>query len=209
MIDTKIDHIVYAVPNLEEAMDSFEKLTGCAPNFGGYHSTQGTKNALVNLGNECYLEFLTIDFENKKITKNRWMGIDLIEKPTITRWAIKANQINSEVEILKSINPKLGKLTEGERTTQSGKVLKWKLTMPQPTPKVELLPFVIDWRNSEAHPTDNLTPTCEFVGLKFYSPQPELKNSAFEKLSIDEKVVKGNEPQIKLLIKSVNGIIEI
>jgi len=60
----KTDHIVYAVTNLEAAIDEFEKLSGLRPVFGGYHTTKGTKNALVNLGNECYLEILAIDEGN-------------------------------------------------------------------------------------------------------------------------------------------------
>ena len=63
----QIDHIVYTVPNLEKAMDWFTEISGIQPAFGGYHTTQGTKNAVVNLGNSCYLELLAADNENKNI----------------------------------------------------------------------------------------------------------------------------------------------
>ena len=63
----QIDHIVYTVPNLEKAIDWFAEISGIRPAFGGYHTTQGTKNAVVNLGNSCYLELLAADDANKDI----------------------------------------------------------------------------------------------------------------------------------------------
>lgn len=205
----EMDHFVYCVPNLETEMDSFEKKTGCRPVFGGYHLTQGTKNALVNLGNQCYLEFLAIDKDNNKIKANRWMGIDLIEKPTMTRWALKSSELERENEILKAYNPQLANITGGQRKTPKGKMLKWKLTMPLPKPAIELKPFLIDWQNSEAHPTDNLAQECKIVWLEFRTPNPQMLSHIFAQFSFDAKVVKGNSPEIKLLIKSVKGIIEI
>ncbi|MEL6988136.1 MAG: VOC family protein, partial [Bacteroidota bacterium] len=74
-----LDHIVLNVPNLEEAIDDFFKLTGSKASFGGYHKNEGTKNALISLGPKMYLEFLAVDEDNKKIKGNRWMGIDLCE----------------------------------------------------------------------------------------------------------------------------------
>ncbi|MEL6718114.1 MAG: VOC family protein, partial [Bacteroidota bacterium] len=74
----QLDHIVYAVPNLEEAINWFEENAGIQPVFGGYHTTQGTKNALLKIGAQCYLELLAVDKENKEIVSPRWMGIDLI-----------------------------------------------------------------------------------------------------------------------------------
>jgi len=58
----KIDHIVLAVPNLEEGILWLEKKLGVRPAYGGQHLTEGTHNALLNLGNNCYLELLAIDF---------------------------------------------------------------------------------------------------------------------------------------------------
>ena len=90
-IGRKIDHIVYAVPDLSAACDELEELLGVRPIFGGYHDSQGTKNALLNLGNQCYLELLAVDEANTKIEAPRWMGVDLIQHPRITRWAIKSD----------------------------------------------------------------------------------------------------------------------
>ena len=61
MTSRKIDHIVYAVQDLSATMVQFEEKSGIKPIFGGFHKSFGTKNALVALGNGCYLELLAAD----------------------------------------------------------------------------------------------------------------------------------------------------
>jgi hypothetical protein len=78
---------------LEEAIAWFEEQAGVRPVVGGKHPTKGTKNALVNLGNKCYLELLAADCENTSFSGNRWMGVDTIETPTMTRWSLKSEHL--------------------------------------------------------------------------------------------------------------------
>ena len=63
-IGREIDHIVYCVPDLENGIDYIEELLGIRPVFGGRHLSNGTKNALLNLGDNCYLEILAVDDES-------------------------------------------------------------------------------------------------------------------------------------------------
>lgn len=115
MANRKIDHIVYCVPDLEQAIDYFKNKLGITPVIGGRHLLRGTKNALLNLGDQCYLELLSIDYENKNIPPPRWMGIDLINEPKITRWAVQSEDVNSDQEILTQYSPDLGIVSEGQR----------------------------------------------------------------------------------------------
>ena len=145
----KLDHIVYAVPNLEEAMNWFEAKAGIRPIFGGYHTTQGTQNALLKIGEKCYLELLAIDEENKEVTTPRWMGIDLITQPKITRWAIQSSNLQTDSKVLRTYNMEMGNITGGQRKKSDGKLLTWELTMPLAEPEVEVMPFLIDWQKGE------------------------------------------------------------
>jgi len=49
MTKRKLDHIVYCVPDLEEAIDFFNQKLGVTPLVGGRHLLQGTKNALIKI----------------------------------------------------------------------------------------------------------------------------------------------------------------
>jgi len=178
----KIDHLVYSVFDLEKAMSRIEQKLGIRPQFGGYHKTQGTKNALLNLGEECYLELLAIDATNKEIQPPRWMGID---------------------------HPEMGIINGGSRKTDEGSMLTWELTMPLPAPEVELVPFLIDWKNEENHPTKTLPKLCKLLKLYATHPTPTILESTFEKLGVEIELIKSNEISIKATIEGPNGILEL
>lgn len=205
----KIDHIVYAVTDLEAAMDEFEKLSGLRPVFGGYHTTKGTKNALVNLGNECYLEILAIDQANTAIAPPRWMGIDLVKTSQITRWSLKSNQLRKDSEILQKYHPEMGIIQAGQRKTNTGDTLTWKMILPLATPAVELVPFMTDWQHSAVHPTQNLPQECALIGLSFTHPNSAEIQKIFDELGVNMNIEKGEKMMIKAKIKSPNGIFEI
>lgn len=205
----EIDHIVYAVPDLEQAMDWFENLTGVRPVFGGYHTTQGTKNALVRLGEICYLEFLAIDDKNTQILAPRWMGIDVIKKPQITRWAAKSMNLEADSIALKKSNAAMGMIQGGERQLNDGNILKWRLTMPLPEPVVEIIPFMIDWQDSAAHPTDKLPQQCELITLQLTHPNPDLLQKRLNKPYLGVEITKGTVSRIKAIIKCSKGMVEI
>lgn len=203
----QIDHIVYAVKDLEVAIEWFEAQTGIRPVFGGYHQTQGTKNALVNLGDACYLEILAIDPNNLAIQAPRWMGIDLIETACITRWALKSSDLLSDAAILERHNKALGNRQTGQRKTTDGTMLSWEMTIPSAAPQIELLPFMVDWRSSSAHPTQNLKPACVLKNISFHHPNPNTLKAAFDQLQINTIILEADTPQVKIHIDSPNGIV--
>lgn len=204
-----IDHLVYAVPDLEKAMDNFENLTGIRPVFGGYHTTRGTKNAVVNLGNKCYLEILAIDETNKNSSVPRWMGVDFIKEAQMTRWALKSEDLEKDSTILKKYNTNFGEMSGGERKTAEDKLLKWKMILPLAAPAIDLAPFMCDWKESEAHPTDGLPQQCELMNLHFTHSSPNLALQLFSELGIHSNVLKGKSAKIFAEINTPKGIIKL
>ncbi|MEM8526612.1 MAG: VOC family protein [Bacteroidota bacterium] len=202
----KLDHIVYAVPDLEATMNWFEEQTGVRPVFGGYHTTQGTKNALLKLGDQCYLEFLAADEKNTAITPPRWMGIDLIAQSRITRWAVQSTDLQKDSKILKSYDSKMGNTAGGQRKMTNGKLLTWELTMPLAEPEVEILPFLIDWQRSESHPTDSLEQHCHLVELKLTHPNPDSLQEVLGQLNLNINISKG-AVNINAVIQSPKGLL--
>lgn len=190
-------------------MEWFFKTTGIAPSFGGYHLTQGTKNALVNLGNQCYLEILAADSTNEKITPPRWMGIDLIKNAQVTRWCLKSKDLEKDSEVLKNHQSTLGTIYGGQRKTSTGDLLAWEMILPLASPKVDLLPFMVDWSNSSVHPTDNLPSQCQLLAINFYHPKPKTLQPYFEELGVKHTIKKGNSSLIKLTLETQKGIIEV
>ena len=63
-IEPSLDHLVYAVPDLDVATREITAATGVAPTEGGRHLRRGTRNVLVGLGETSYLEIIGRDPEH-------------------------------------------------------------------------------------------------------------------------------------------------
>lgn len=199
-----IDHLVYTTPHFHQTIQQIETQFGIPPTYGGKHLEQGTHNALLNLGNGCYFEILAIDPDNKKIPAPRWMGVDLVQSPTLTRWAIKSEELLRDAEILKAINPELAKTKTGMRERSDGTILNWELSIPLPSPEIEAIPFLLDWKDSP-HPTGTLPQHCELINFYVEHPQPEEIRAVFKKLNTKVKVEQGIALKLIAEIMTPNG----
>ncbi len=206
-----IDHIVYCVPNLEAAIIDIEKRLGVRPVYGGRHLTKGTHNALLDLGDKCYLELLAVDPNNKEVSTNRWMGIDLIERPSVTRWALKSDDLIADQNTIGHYDIDLAQRAEGSRVNSSGLQLSWQMILPQSAPLVELVPFVIDWSSSETHPCDGLREgSCLLKSIVLKSPQnPELEATLSTLLGTDYRFTPAPTSEIAVTIQGHYGEIVI
>lgn len=206
MYQSKIDHLVYAVPDLKKSIKDLSKLLGVEVIYGGEHKSEGTHNALVNLGNGCYLELLAIDKNNTNISKKRWMGMDLLTEPMLTRWAIKSDNLEEDAAILKAAHPQMGNIKTGSRKKTDGSTLSWALSMPLAAPLVEVLPFALDWKDS-IHPTESLPDVCQLVELQATHPEPDTVLPTLEALGVTISLKKNTNASLTAVIQSPNGLV--
>ena len=74
---SRVDHLVYATPDLEFGLKKLEQKLGVRAAAGGAHPGRGTRNALIALGPATYLEVLAPD-PGQPAPKPRWFRIDEI-----------------------------------------------------------------------------------------------------------------------------------
>lgn len=205
----KIDHLVYCVHNLEEGINYFIDNYGMHPVVGGKHLNEGTKNAIISLGNKCYLEILAIDEDNIKHTKNRWMGIDLLTTPKMTRWAIKSTNLETDKQALIQYNDQLGRVESGLRKRPDNTNLTWKMTKPLSHPEVEVVPFLVDWSDSSYYPTDGLPVQGKLLEIKLGHIYLEKVKACLDALNLDISIKSSNESYIKIVVEGPRGLFEI
>lgn len=201
----QIDHIVWAVPDLEEGMTTLVMLLGCAPTLGGVHPGRGTRNALLKIGPKQYLEILAPDPAQQ--VDQRWMGLDAITRPCITRWCMHSSDWAADVAALSTVNSALGATGSGQRERPDGSQLNWQMSYPLAQPSVELAPFLIQW--GAEHPCDALDLECQLIGVEFFSPNAEKYKALFATLNLPYAVSHSSEDAIGISLDSPNGKIQL
>ncbi len=205
----QIDHIVLTVSDLQNTMNLFQNTYGIQTQHGGQHKEFGTHNALVNLGNGVYLEILAPDPNNEAFAGKRWMGADLSQNPVVSRWALKSSDLENDQSILSKFNKKYGDIIEGSRQKTDGNMLRWKMIKPLPSPLVDIVPFMVDWTDSDSHPTDSLPVACQLHSIEFGHPEKEKYQQLFEELNVEHKVEVATDVHIRIRLQTDKGIVEL
>src|SRR5215467_15258569 len=89
----RVDHLVYAAPDLNRGVEEIEKLLGVRATPGGQHPGRGTRNSLVALGSACYLEIIAPDPEQPRPAAPRWFGIDDLRASRLVTWAAHGSHL--------------------------------------------------------------------------------------------------------------------
>ncbi|HKK73824.1 MAG TPA: VOC family protein [Saprospiraceae bacterium] len=201
-----VDHLVLAVPDLHQAIAEVHELTGVKPKIGGQHMGRGTWNALLALGHDTYLELIAPDPQQVLPEKGCWMGVDQIKEPKLIHWAAKVHPIVDVIKKAKNHQVQIGKLSSSSRTRINGQVLSWMLTEPVSGEDGGLLPFLIDWEDSD-HPAESLPQKCKLIHLEGRHPHPEQINAQLAVLDIQMEISLGNRPQLLASINTPNGVV--
>ena len=201
----RVDHLVYATPDLERSVAELEKQLGVRAAAGGQHPGRGTRNALLALGERSYLEIIGPDPSQDK---PQWFGIDRLTKGRLTTWAANARDLDKLVANTARNGLRMGPVTSGQRVTAGGLVLSWKFTDPVTVVADGLVPFFIDWGQSP-HPAASAPPGVELLSMRGEHPQPGKVAEALASVDIPLRVEYGREPSLIVVLKTSNGLVEL
>ena len=208
------DHIIYFVPNLEEAYDHFESLLGVRPIFGGQHPGRGSHNALLSLGERCYLEIIAPDPTQPTPPNPRSFGMDHLSDAKLLHWAVTSSNIEASASAAKSAGYDPGEIFDGSRSRSDGVLMAWKLTrrpeavLGKNPPGDWLVPFLIDWGQTP-HPAQNNPAGCQLVAVKAIHPEPAGIEAMLEALGVECHVSRGEQAQLIAIIDTPSGRVEL
>ncbi|MEQ9270129.1 MAG: VOC family protein [Haliea sp.] len=164
----ELDHILIGCPSLDDAVHGFEATTGTAPQLGGSHPGYGTRNALLPLAGETYLELLAPDPHQASNSPGR-AECEKLHEPAFCWWALRSRDLPAIRDALTSCGVICSDLFTGSRETPEGVTLHWSLLMTRDEDLGCQLPFFIDWGAQPQHPGIQ-PPVGKVAALDFCGP---------------------------------------
>jgi hypothetical protein len=148
MSQMRVDHIIYAVDDLEAAGRQLYEESGLASIEGGRHPAWGTANRIVPLGT-AYLELITV--VDRDVAAFSDFGRPVMDAIAAGRhlvgWVVATDDLDA-------ISRRLGlDVSRGARTRPDGIRLSWQLAGVARALTTGALPIFIEWGGSaDLHP---------------------------------------------------------
>ena len=190
-VEPQLDHLVLATPTLTATVEDFHARTGVLPHPGGRHLGVGTRNHLVGLGGEHYLEIVGPD-EERPADRPAAMpfGIDDLQGPRLATWSVRHGDLGAATRAALSAGADLGPVRSMTRRAHDGTVLEWRVAYPVPAPFDGVVPFVIDWGGSP-HPAAAELPQVRLVEVRASHPQPAAVRRVLAALQVRLRLTEG------------------
>src|SRR5919204_2420548 len=200
----RVDHLVYATPDLQAGVDRAEKLLGIRAAPGGQHPGRGTRNALIALGPSSYLEIIGPDPAQPRPSNGRPFGMDSLTAPKLVTWAAKGENLDQFANDARKAGVMLGDVVDGSRKRPDGVLLSWRYTKPRTVVADGLVPFFIDWGRSP-HPAATAAPGASLVGLRAEHPDAARVQKMLTALGLDLTVAEGPKAALVATIDTSRG----
>ena len=202
-----IDHLVYATPDLDAAVEWVTAALGVRPTPGGRHPGLGTRNALLDLGGGAYLELIGIDAE-ATADGPRPFGLDRIAGPRLAAWAAKTDGIDQRVARARRFGYDPGPVLSMSRRRPDGTELQWRLTSPGPH-SVEVVPFLIEWGDDTPHPSTTSAGGCRLLSFTGAHPEPDAVAEMFRALGVEFSVEPAPSAALRAEIEGPGGTVTL
>jgi hypothetical protein len=203
----RVDHLVFATPDLNRGIERIEDLLGVRATPGGRHPGRGTHNALLALGTDVYLEIIAIDPEQPDPPSRRAFELDGLMGARLVTWAAKSTDLDGLRTRAEASGIRLGRVQEGNRRRSDGVTLSWHYTDPSTVVADGLVPFFIDWGTSP-HPAITAPQGARLVELHARHPEPASVLNQLEILGVEMSVTRGPRALVAI-IDGPRGRIEL
>ena len=205
---SRVDHLVYATPDLNRGVEEIEKLLGVRAIAGGKHPGRGTRNALVALGPTAYLEILAPDPEQPPPQEPRPFGLDGLKQSKLVAWFVKGRDLERFRRDAVRKGVPLGEVKSGIRQRPDGVNLSWQFTDPWVSVADGIVPLFIDWGDSP-HPATTAAKGAVLISLRAEHSDVRGVQGMLRRLGIDLQVKQGQSPALIAVIEGPRGRVEL
>jgi hypothetical protein len=194
-----IDHLVYACPDLDMAVDEITRLTGVRPQGGGQHPGLGTHNALLSLGDRTYLEIIAPDPAQPHTGQPMPFGLDHLDAPALRAWAAAPDDLDAAVRTARAAGFDYGDIVTRNRRTPDNGELSWRMTTYAHDGEVAVLPFLIDW-GQHRHPSQTAPTGLRLAQFGILAPNPDDVARQLRATGIDLPVDHADVPRLHAVL---------
>ena len=201
---TGLDHVILGIDDLDHGVAWVEQLTGVRAIFGGVHPGRGTRNALLALGPDCYLEIMAPDPE--QVSPSWFTQVLTLPEPRVIGWAVHTSDVSALAQAAVSAGISIDGPHDGARSRPGGTILSWKLFRLRDD-RGGLLPIFLDWGDS-IHPAQDAPPGCHLERFHLQSPEAAELARVFQTLSVEVQVEPAEKPRMLLRVASPRGEVD-
>jgi Glyoxalase-like domain len=203
---TGLDHIILGVSDLDRGVVWVERQTGVRARFGGVHPGRGTRNALLALGPDCYLEIIAPD--PAQAAPAWFTRILTLHEPRLVGWAVHTPDLIALANFVKSGGIAIDGPHDGARSAPDGRILRWKL-FRLGDDRGGLLPFFIEWSRDTIHPVADAPSGCRLTSFHLCSPDANELGQVCEHLGVNVVVKPDDHSHMRALIIGSQGEVEL
>jgi hypothetical protein len=144
----RLDHVVYAVPELDGAAIRFRESFGLDSTEGGRHERWGTANRIVPLGDQ-YLELVAA--VDARMAAQTPFGRGVLERAAGGGGWFTIAAVADDLDALAS---RLGiEVDSGSRTRPDGESIRWRMAALDDPRREPWMPFFLTWDvGQDLHP---------------------------------------------------------
>ena len=204
----RVDHLVYAAPELAAGVAAVEHLLGVRATPGGAHPHRGTRNALISLGARAYIEIIGPDPDQGAPVEPRPFRIDELSAPRVVTWSAWERDLEDLSRRAAAAGVTLGMIGTGSRNRPDGVLLTWRFTDPRALPADGVVPFFIDWGQTP-HPAASSTPGGRLVNLRAEHPDDSSVRAQLAALGLELPVSYATSPRLVATIQGPRGLVEL
>ena len=203
-----MDHLVFGVPDLTRGVDLVERYTGVRAAFGGKHPGRGTHNALLSLGGRQYLEIIAMDPEQSDAPGLLFPELEGLSQPRFIAWAVAVDSVVNVAKQATAADIEIIGPLEGSRAQADGSLLTWK-TLRIAGPRVEGLPFFIEWQKDAVHPSENSPLGCRLTSFEIEHTDAKEMRRILESLGADAAITSGSRVRLTARLQTPKGDVEL
>jgi catechol 2,3-dioxygenase-like lactoylglutathione lyase family enzyme len=202
----QIDHIIYAAPDLDAAVDDLEARLGVRAAGGGQHLGQGTHNKFLALGPRTFLEVIAPDPHQPEPSAPRPYGGEGVTHAGLVGWVLAVDDIDEALAISRARGFDPGDVIDGQRRSADGTLLRWRLTSNALT--AGLIPFLVEWGDTP-HPAASAPPGLALESLHIEHSEPATIRAPLDALGADVEVRQAPETALVARFLGPMGTVEL